>query len=101
MRVLNLTIKELRLFLKKNVVGFDLTTHYSYFTNPIKVFINQIIPENAYFMSLKSEPNTRYANNYAHNMQISAKLFDNVITLKTFLITITSTIHFFLKQKVS
>ena len=59
MRVLNLAIKELRLFLKKNVVGFDLTTRYSYFANPIKVFINQIIPENVYFMGLKTEPNTR------------------------------------------
>ena len=76
--------------------GFDLMTRDSYFMILVEVFMNHILAENTYFMNhiestehkiMFLKPTSKY------------KLFSNIVILKTFLSTISSIIHFFIKQK--
>ena len=68
----------------------------SYLMVLIEVFMNHILAENIFHEAYRE--NTRL---WPYNPPISTKLFCNFMTLKTFLLTIASIIHFFIWQKVS
>ena len=76
--------------------GFDLTTRDSYITILVEVFTNHILAEKIYF---KNHIEWTEHKIMVVNRQVSAKLFDNEIISKTFLSTISTIIHFFIKQR--
>ena len=76
--------------------GFDLTTRDSYFTILVEVFTDHILAEKIYF---KNHIEWTEHKIMVVNRQVSAKLFDNEIISKTFLSTISTIIHFFIKQR--
>ena len=64
-------------------IGFPLRTRDSYFTILVVVFMNHILAEKSYFRNhTERELDTRL---WCHNLQISTKLFGNVILLKILL----------------
>ena len=80
---------------KKILSGLDLTTRDSYFTIPVEVFKPKFSRKHISRI-IWSEQNTRL---WPSKLKINTELCGKDIILKTLLSTISSMIHFFIKQK--
>ena len=71
--------------------GLNLTTRDIYFMILVQVFMNHILVENTYF--------TNHIEWTKHKIMFKYQIFGIAIILKTFLLAISSIIHFFLLSK--